>query len=113
MLAGHTWWHFSEASTALIVVAVISAVSAWQGRRSRRVERKVDQAIDNQDTGNGRNLGTTVHDLAQQQEVVLAQLHTNTRETIEQGQALRDHLEASARDHATIVRRLDELKGDV
>jgi len=82
VIAHHVFWHISEATFGVIIVAMIGAISVRQGRRGRRVEAKVDQGLEQTSTGNGKNIGETVHDIAQLQEVLSAQVHTNTRELL-------------------------------
>jgi hypothetical protein len=96
MIATHAFYHFTEATVGLILVALIGAIGVWQGRRGKRVEAKVDTTIANQDTANGKALGETVHDIAQTQEIISAQLHTNTRELLAVRSDLKSHIEETA-----------------
>ena len=66
----------SEASVVLLCVAIIAALasitSAEMSRRGRRDQR----------TGNGSAIGPTVRRIDQSQEIISAQLHTNTNELL-------------------------------
>jgi Na+/glutamate symporter len=93
MIADHTFWHLTEATFGIIIVALIGSIGVWQGKRGRRVETKMDQALTNQDTGNNKQLGETVHDMAQTQEILSAQIHTNTREVVVLSQKLDQHID--------------------
>lgn len=108
MLSHHAFWHLTEASFALVIVAAIGAVGVWQGKRGRRVEAKMDQALSNQETGNDKDIGATVHDLAQTSEVIVGQLHTNTRELLTLGDRFDTHLLESKQIHREILDRIPE-----
>jgi len=107
VIAAHHFWHLSEASFGIIVVALIGAISVWQGRRGRRVESKLDQVREDQETSNGMNLGETVHDMAQTQEIISAQLHTNTKEIVNHAETLQTHIEESRQVHEAILAKLE------
>jgi len=107
MIAAHVFYHLSEASFALIIVAVIGAIAAVQSRRARRVESKLDRSIKDQDTANGKGLGETVHDMAQTQEIISAQLHTNTKEIVSHAETLQTHIEESRQVHEAILAKLE------
>lgn len=67
----------TEASIVTIVVAGIAATgSIVSAVRAARIDSKVD-------TGREQDIGSTIHGLDQTTEVILAQLHTNTQETLD------------------------------
>jgi hypothetical protein len=79
------------------------------------VERKVDTSIEQTDTGNERKLGQYIHDMAQTQEILSAQLHTNTRELVmssekaDQAVEVAREVEASVQNQTSrIEAKLDE-----
>lgn len=84
----------NEAITVAAIAAVpatIAAIASWSTRRTARENRSLIE------TGNGKTLGTTVHDLAQTVELVAAQNHTNTAELL-----------AIRREHTELVRDFEE-----
>jgi Na+/glutamate symporter len=107
MIAAHVFYHLSEATFGLIIVAVIGAIAAVQGRRARRVESKLDKVSEDQETSNGKNLGKTVHDMAQTQEIISAQIHTNTKEIVNHAETLQTHIEESRQVHEAILAKLE------
>jgi hypothetical protein len=94
------------------VPALIAAIAAvWSAYLARKNRYTID-------TGNGRTIGETVHDMAQQQEIAQAIQHTNTRELVQ----LSNHLtrvetkidywiDTSKMAHDAINMRLDRLEG--
>jgi hypothetical protein len=102
VLADHAWWH--PTAEHFWVFAGLAITGFWSWAASRRVKRIEDKA----DTGNAKDIGTTVHDLAQTTEILSAQIHTNTKEllTISQGveklgDKLDEHMEPS--NHVIVV----------
>ena len=85
---------FDHADATLMIVAVIGAgatvaigvLNFFAVLRNRAVAGvaadKAAVAADQMQTGNEKNLGLTVHDMAQTVEVVAAQIHTNTTELL-------------------------------
>lgn len=71
-----------------VIAACAAVTAAWIAHRNRRTL----------DTGNAKDLGTTVHDMAQTQEVQAALTHTNTRELLD----VAEHL-------VTLNRKLDHV----
>jgi uncharacterized coiled-coil DUF342 family protein len=75
--------------------------------KANRLERKVDGVKVDVDTGNGKDIGTTVHDIAQTVEVMQSQLHTNTREVLNLHDRLNEHHEMLT-EHLENARELSE-----
>lgn len=82
MTAHHVFWHLTEATFGLVIVALISVIGGIVTRQNHRVEAKVSETLAKQDTGNDKGIGEVVHNIAQAQEILAAQLHTNTREIL-------------------------------
>jgi hypothetical protein len=94
-----------------VVITVGVVVSAWfayraarHSRQSKRTSNEAAKSVEKVkeivDTGNEKDLGTTVHDLAEGQEFIIAKLHTNTKELLklvetvaETNERLNDHLD--------------------
>ena len=98
------------AASGLVIVALVNLIGGHSSRK------RIETAID---TGNGTPLGPTVYKLSGAVEVVIAQLHQNTRETLELGQKLDHHIaqvEAQSQDYFENVkpvvdrRRVDQGK---
>lgn len=103
-----------DAIVSLWVPATIGAAAAvYAAKIARDNRRKLD-------TGNDRDIGTTIHDIAQTVEVLSAQVHTNTKETLDALEAskkvterLDDWIAESTHVHAELLRRLPPgEKGD-
>lgn len=101
--------HLSDALVDVFVVAVpafIAAVASMYVAKVTRANRRSLAAQDEMmDTGNGKDLGSTVHDIAQTVEILAAQQHTNTSElltTQERVQSIGERL-ADWIDHSTDV----------
>lgn len=62
------------------------------------------------DTGNGRDIGTTVHDSAQLQEVLSAQVHTNTKELLSMSMSVTTLAERIERLAERLDRHMDEVQ---
>lgn len=93
-----------------VVVAILVFVPAFiiAISQTRKVGKKVD-------TGNGRTIGSTVHDTAQTVELVEAMMHTNTREIIMVANKLDAHIVESKEVHAKLLAALgieDRRKGE-
>ncbi len=78
------------AATIAAVPATIAAVAALSAARNGRRNRR---AIT---TGNEKDIGVTVHDIAQTVELTSAQVHTNTRELLDISSKLDAHLEETS-----------------
>lgn len=94
--------------TTGVVVAIIGTLGlvgvAGMNLRSARASRhRIEEAID---TGNGTMLGPTVYRLAGAVEVAIAQLHTNTRETIQLGADMEEHARHLTEHQATVRKEL-------
>jgi hypothetical protein len=94
----------------LLLVSIPAAIAAVASIYIAKLTRDVRS---NQDTGNQRRLGETVHDIAQTVEILAAQIHTNTRETLETRQhaldtreQVEDWIRASTLVHEELLRRL-------
>lgn len=117
MIGSHAWYHVWDheewlAFIIVLVPAVLAATAAvWSAYLTRQNRRSID-------TGNDKDIGTTVHDIAQMQEVMSAQLHTNTRELLNLREKqldaaehrqqidakLTEHIEESSRVHEILLR---------
>jgi hypothetical protein len=74
MLAHHSWWH-EEAIWVFAGVCVTALLAVWNNFAVRHIKRTVD-------TGNSKDIGTTIHDLDQTIELLRALAHTNTDDTL-------------------------------
>lgn len=77
------------ALTAL-VVGIPAVIAAVRG----------SQAAKRLDTGNGKDIGETVHEMSQTIEHIAAQQHTNAQEIIDLNQKMDEHIEVSERTQA-------------
>ena len=78
-------WAVVIGATAAAIPASIAAVSALRnGRRANEAKevavKTKDELAEKIDTGNQKDIGRYVHDIASNQQTILALLHTNTRE---------------------------------
>lgn len=92
----------NEDGVAAIAVAVVGLIGIlYANRRTvRRVETKVDETKDKLDTGVEKDIGYLLRDIAQTQEILSAQIHTNTKELlIMQGRQDSAQLHREAIDH--------------
>jgi hypothetical protein len=75
---------FGQALAVVAVPAIIAAMAAvWSAVLTRRNREEVRANAERLDTGNGRSIGETVHDMAQTVEIQSALQHTNTRELLD------------------------------
>ena len=104
MLADHHWYHLGPGEVTTILVAIIGLIGlAMSNRhRSNKVEQKVDKVIDLSDTGNDKKLGTYIHEIAQLQEIISTQLHTNTKELLIVAEKLDRHIESENPHRSTL-----------
>jgi hypothetical protein len=91
------------AFTALIVVL---GVPTWVG--SRRHSAKLEQIEKATDTGNERNLGETVHDIAARQETQEALLLSHIKESAKGRELLLGHIRESDEIRATVDKLVRE-----
>ncbi len=77
-------------ATGTLLVALVNTF----GIRKSRITAGV--AAEQLDTGNEKNLGHTVHDIAQTVELIAAQTHTNTSELLNISGKLDRHLEETS-----------------
>lgn len=103
-----------------IPVLITAGASVYIAKVTRGIKRDVD-------TGNEKNAGETIHDMNQTLEILSAQIHTNTAETLgarakaeaaaEKAEKavvrLEDWIAESTHVHAELLRRLPpDEKGD-
>jgi len=114
MIGAHVWWHFwnHEEWLALLAVSIPATVAAAAAVWSAYLTRANRKTMD---TGNDKDLGATVHDIAQLQEIMSAQLHTNTRELLDLRERQIDAAEARVEidrklsDHITESNRVHDI----
>lgn len=86
----------SEAALSTIAVAVVSGsavvIAAFVSAR-RGAQRGIAPVAEQLDTGNEKKLGQTVHELAQNVEIVATQAHANARDTVELGDRVEGKLD--------------------
>jgi outer membrane murein-binding lipoprotein Lpp len=89
-----------------VPVSITAVATVYVAKVARENRKRID-------TGNDKDLGTTVHDMAQTVEILSAQIHTNTSETLaarekaEQAVTrLDDWIAESTHVHAELLRRL-------
>ena len=94
-----------------VPVSITAAATIYVAAIARANRKRLD-------TGNGRSLGETVHDIAQTVEVLSAQVHTNTQETLdalEASKKVAERLDAwiteSSYVHAQMLKRLPPEEG--
>lgn len=113
----HAWWYFWDHTEWLAVVLVIvpASIGAWASVAAAKVAKQNRATMD---TGNGKDIGETVHDIAQQQEIAAAIQHTNTREVVELAERMvrvEDKIDGwigtSTMVHDAILSRLDRIEG--
>ena len=110
----------AEETVGMVVVALVAAVgligSTWVASRrgARSGAQEGSQALrDAVDTGNGKNLGNTVRDIAQTTELLQAQGHTNAGDINEVGQGISRLDEKLDRVHEKVDRidgRVDRVE---
>jgi hypothetical protein len=88
------------------VPATIAAIAAVRASRGIRLNRKM------MDTGNAKDIGTTVHDLAQTTEIIVAQSHINTNELLGLRAEFREHLDnvqAVMKEHEGVWAEMEQI----
>lgn len=86
--------HLLHAAEASVLVALVAAVPATIAAIAAvRAMRGIRDNTKHLDTGNEKDIGTTVHDLAQITEVMSAQSHLNTTELLGLRAEFREHLD--------------------
>lgn len=73
------------AATATVVASIIGARAH---RATKRIDAKLGEVDSKLDTGNGAQIGATVHRVEQNQEIVLANQHLQTATLAEHGRKL-------------------------
>jgi len=92
------------------IVGALGVPSILAARSSSKTAKKVD-------TGNGKDLGVTVHEIYQTVEALSAQVHTNTKELLDNSEKitsiedkLDSHLVISARNTESYVHDVAKLQ---
>lgn len=111
VLANTLWWKPESGEFFLFLGVIFTAFFSFlSSRRSKDTQNKVkdvtkaaESVVEKVDTGNGKDIGTTVHDMSQTIEFLVAQVNTNTKETI----AVMQNQTRLADNQARIEEKLD------
>jgi hypothetical protein len=92
----------------LFIPAFLTALAVLRRttRSAKNIDEKTDAIEEMLSTGNGRDIGNTVHDIAMMQQVLSAQNHTNTKEIL----YLVEVLQHCQEMHEDILERLSSLE---